>query len=51
MWEKIARAIIEPDGALRGKVFTAKVSPFPPDENGRHRLYVYVGELCFYKAL
>lgn len=44
MWAKIAKAIIEPDGALRGKVFTAKVSPVPDDTNGRQLICVFTGK-------
>ena len=30
VWEKIARSVIETDGALRGKVYTAKVATYQP---------------------
>jgi hypothetical protein len=32
LWSKIAKAIINEDGALRGKAFNAKVSPFRPGD-------------------
>lgn len=32
LWTKLAKAIVEKDGALRGKCFTAKVSPFKPGD-------------------
>ena len=50
MWEKIAKAIIEPDGALRGKVFTAKVSPIPDDTNGRQLICVFTGKSDFLRS-
>lgn len=28
VWEKIARAIVEPEGVLRGKAISAKTSPY-----------------------
>lgn len=34
VWEKIARAIVEEKGPLRGKVYSAKVSTWEPDRVG-----------------
>lgn len=36
LWTKIAKAIIQDDGPLRGKVYTAKVSTYQPGD----------GEVC-----
>lgn len=32
LWSKIAKAVIEKDGALRGKAFVAKVSSYQPGD-------------------
>ncbi|KAL7007783.1 hypothetical protein EMMF5_002430 [Cystobasidiomycetes sp. EMM_F5] len=44
VWEKIARAIVEPEGVLRGKAISAKTSPYQLQEKPTHVICVYIAD-------